>query len=575
MAEIGSQELASLTFCPDAETAYTDGRQIVCPLPPMDATYEDYQVLRGQVIHEVGHLRRPEIFQIVKDRGINMRSKLGTLLNQVEDRVQETITAADHVGDAASLDRLHSISVRKQVKMLADKGLPVDCNREVTHKLWAAMYVGIMGCPWLKGTAVAVHENLPGVGRILPETLTLIEELRSEGWGERINNAALSPMGALELARELKQRLFPGDVTVEEHPTGGAGSRGKGGSDAKDGHGVDGVEGDKLVVVPWHLLTLSDHDDSKDESKVSAHPQHIDWTGKTYKNRVPDLLTNISEVDEFSDRISPVGKLISDSANGASFPSSLVGEVRRRLQAKTPCKWRNEKLEGKLDTRSIGRLILPTAGDGTFNRAVFKQKTPGLKLDVSMSILVDSSGSMTGSKYVNASVAALALNELCQRALRIPSEILGFTHGIGDANPRMYIHKTFDQRAVSKETLARTLGSESVHLLGNSDAEAVMYAVRRLRKQRTTRKVLIVLSDGAPADAKSGGMSGAYDNLKKIVSLIRKAGDVELYGIGIQDTNVREFYSAQAPVVSKPAEVAPALLNVLNDVLQKQPMGGT
>lgn len=557
VSDIGKSASATLRFDKGASTAYTDGRTITCPLPPIEATFEDYQVLRGQIIHEVGHLMRPEVFTLIKKNKISTKSKLGTLLNQIEDRVQEALVASKHKGDAISLDRLHSITARRQMQKLATEGIPDGSDTDTIAKLWGAMFVGIAGAKWMTEARRAAHSMLPIMRRMLPESLDWIDTLTREGWGQRINTPA-SVQEVYELSKELHKRLFPEDEPkdqpqeVEENP----------------------VEVQGGGTVPWWMLTLTDHDEDTNRDETEGHPSRIDWTGKEYNDRVPDLATDVKVFTKFSSSSNAYASSIRNAMGEGKFPASLVGEVRRRLQAKTRCRWRNEKLEGRLDIRSVGRLIMPQVGDGTYNRSVFKKKEPGLKLDVSVGILVDSSGSMSGPKYVNACISAMALNELCQRALRVPSEIIGFTHHCGSGCPQLLVHKPFSTKAISKDKLASTMGSATVNLSGNSDAEAVMFAVERLRKQTTARKVLIVLSDGAPADSKHHSMSDAYDNLKKIISLVRKAGDVELYGIGIADTNVRQFYSANAPVVNDSQDIAPALLNVLSDVLQKRPDGG-
>lgn len=567
VAYIGRGQSAVLCFDAKATTAYTDGRTITCPLPPMDASHEDFLVLRGQIIHEVGHLMRPEVFDLLKDKKVDTKTKFGILINQIEDRVQEASVAGAHRGDMVSLDRLHSITTRRGHAKLTTEGLAPQCDVDATSKLWATMIIGITGARWMTETIKAVTSGNCIVNRFLPEVAGWVETLEKEGWGAKISKPMSVPE-VYDLALSLFKRLFPDDPDPEEQAKKAA-ARGAGktaGEAEKDGESVGGT-------IPWWLVTLTNHTDDDDSRESRMHPSRIDWTGKEYNGRVPDLITDIGVINEFSGHGSHMSDIMRNIPEG-KFPSSLVGEARRRLQAKTRCRWRNEKQDGRLDTRSVGRLVLPQVGDGTFNRSIFKKKDPGLKLDVSVSILVDSSGSMNGSKYVNASIAAMALNELCQRALRVPSEIIGFSHSSGSGTPQMYIHKSFSQRALSRDTLANTLGSRTVKLDGNSDAEAVMYAVGRIRKQHTARKVVVVLSDGSPADSKAESMDVAFDNLKKIISLVRKSGDVELYGIGISDDNVRKFYSKNAPVVENPSDIATAVLDVLSDVLQKRPDGG-
>ena len=100
---------------------------------------------------------------------------------------------------------------------------------------------------------------------------------------------------------------------------------------------------------------------------------------------------------------------------------------------------------------------------------------------------------------------------------------------------------------------------------GNADADAVMWAYRRLRERKEPRKLLIVLSDGAPACAFSGG--GAHSSLLAVTNRIQKEGIVELFGLGIESTAVRLYYNNHA-VIRDTAEINEALLTVLKEGIQ-------
>lgn len=290
-------------------------------------------------------------------------------------------------------------------------------------------------------------------------------------------------------------------------------------------------------------------------------PSRIDWTGKTstgapiYYNR--EVITKPS---------------VSDSgiaaASARPFPAALVGEVRRLLQAKARVRFDHERLDGRLDGRNIGRVLMPQVGDGTYNRSIFRQRVPTDTLNCALTILVDCSGSMSGEKIHAATEAAMALNDLASTALRVPSEVLGFSTSNRDT-PHLIEFKTFAERRVNRGLVgARMAQVESGHMMrGNADGDSLMSAAQRIRNRREARRIIIVLSDGSPAEGANGSCS--YTNLKCAIAGIRKSG-IEVYGIGIMDTNVRDFYSPKAPVINDAGEVPAALITVLTDVLQKK-----
>jgi cobalamin biosynthesis protein CobT len=99
------------------------------------------------------------------------------------------------------------------------------------------------------------------------------------------------------------------------------------------------------------------------------------------------------------------------------------------------------------------------------------------------------------------------------------------------------------------------------HSSGNNDSDAVHWAWQQVLKRRESRKILIVLSDGAPTDSWKGH---AHKNLKFVTNAIEKDGRVELYGVGIMSEAVRHYYT-NYKVLYSPEEINNTLFNVIKE----------
>ncbi|RWJ03394.1 IPT/TIG domain-containing protein [Mesorhizobium sp.] len=253
-------------------------------------------------------------------------------------------------------------------------------------------------------------------------------------------------------------------------------------------------------------------------------------------------------------------------------------DIERMLAAQSQVRNMAGYRSGRLHAPNLHRLI---AGD---DRIFFKREEHTSK-DTAVTLLIDNSGSMKGSKVRTAMVGAYALATTLER-VRIPHEILGFTtgdwgslpHSINEAMQEEYqksgvrfqrtlpiimpIYKSFDERINSevKKRIAFTANAQR-NLQGNIDGESLEYAAIRLSKRREKRKVIIVLSDGHPA-----GAEYADGHLKLTVEKLTKAG-FDLVGIGIEDNAVRHFYP-KSVVLNNVQQLPGEIMKELRTILQ-------
>lgn len=573
-------------FDPNVPGPCTDGHTIRVPPLPEDASQDDLTLLRHAVIHECGHHLRPEAFAIAKSERLKPNSPLMVLLNIVEDAAQERASAVRWRGDRASLAAGHRTMCSRQIAKVASDGPPAKPAPDEAHKYAAAVGVTLVaGSDWSPDMVAMAAPWAAALDVRMPGTAQLFTDLIREGWDARVR-AVDTVAEAYALAREMFARLFPGESeeeskqpekSEESDGDGDKAGKGKKAKGAKDGDGKatgagdgratergDGEDSDAGGVIPWELIYHSDHATPEDGASESGHAlTRIDFTGKSTEG-APTFHT--------SQKAEKVSATAGSTATARSypFPAPLINTVRRLLQARTRVRWDHERTEGRLDKRNLTRVVMPRVGDGTFNKSVFQRRAESMSLDVCVTVLVDCSGSMKrGGKYEKAAEAAMCLSDLAAGSLRVPCEILGFTTHHADDGPRYYEFKTYAERRVAREVIgARLLAirEDSRSLWGNADGDAVLWAASRMRDRREARRILVVLSDGSPTDAATGG--DADVNLTAAIRAVRAGGACEVYGIGILDSNVRRYYSPTAPVITDVAEIPAALVAVLSDVLQ-------
>jgi cobalamin biosynthesis protein CobT len=229
----------------------------------------------------------------------------------------------------------------------------------------------------------------------------------------------------------------------------------------------------------------------------------------------------------------------------------LQKDLERAISARSLSVWENGRRSGRLHSGNLSRLAV---GDGR----VFRKKHESTSKDVAVELVVDMSGSMWGGKIHTAAKAAYALASVLDR-LNIKSETICFTTGeiqdeakiekeerrLGKRFSRteslyMPVLKSFNERMQSTEVRNRFGWLPHCNTLRNNvDGECIEIAARRLMQRREAGKIMIVLSDGAPAC--DGGGASVFQHLKDTVVNIEKAG-VRVVGIGIQSEAVKQFY---------------------------------
>ncbi len=238
--------------------------------------------------------------------------------------------------------------------------------------------------------------------------------------------------------------------------------------------------------------------------------------------------------------------------------TKLANKLQRQLLAKQNRAWEFNLEEGLLDSSKLTRIIMDP-----YNSLSFKKEKDLDFKDTVVTLLIDNSGSMRGRPITIAAICADILSRTLERC-SVKVEILGFTtknwkggksreewnKNNKPKNPgrlndlRHIIYKSADTHwRQSKRNLGLML-KEGL-LKENIDGEAISWAFNRLKKRKEERKILMVISDGAPVDDSTLSVnSGDFleKHLKKVVKFIESKSEIEILAIGIGH-DVSRYYN--------------------------------
>ncbi|MFZ1416522.1 MAG: cobaltochelatase subunit CobT [Defluviicoccus sp.] len=260
----------------------------------------------------------------------------------------------------------------------------------------------------------------------------------------------------------------------------------------------------------------------------------------------------------------------------------LANRLQRRLLAKQMRAWEFDLDEGLLDAGRLARVVVDPLHPLSFKR---EKKTEFR--DTVVSLLIDNSGSMRGRPI---SVAAMSADVLARTLERcgVKVEILGFTTRawkggmsrelwVGNGRPkapgrlndlRHIIYKAADQ---PWRRARRNLGlmlREGL-LKENIDGEALVWAHGRLLARPEHRRILMVISDGAPVDdATLSANPGNYleRHLRQVIGWIEERSTVELTAIGIGHDVTR--YYRRAVTLVDPEDLGGAMMHNLSELFE-------
>ncbi len=247
-----------------------------------------------------------------------------------------------------------------------------------------------------------------------------------------------------------------------------------------------------------------------------------------------------------------------------SVVGRLANRLQRKLMAQQERTWEFDLEEGMLDAARLTRVIIDP-----YHALSFKQELDMEFRDTVVTLLLDNSGSMRGRPIMVAAMCADILARTLERC-SVKVEILGFTtrawkggqareKWLADGKPpspgrlndlRHIVYKKADApwRRVRKNL---GLMMREGLLKENIDGEALAWAHDRLMARREQRRILMVISDGAPVDDSTLSVNpGNYleRHLREVIGWIEKRSSVELLAIGIGH-DVTRYYKRAVTIV--------------------------
>ena len=335
----------------------------------------------------------------------------------------------------------------------------------------------------------------------------------------------------------------------------------------------------------------ADNEDGESEGEIVPNPlsgdnigkNNINYNYQVFSTRYDEIVnaTELCDEDELNRLRGTLDKQL-ENLQGAI--ARLANKLQRKLQAKQNRSWNFDLEEGMLDASKLARVITQPLFPLSY-----KQEKDMKFRDTIVTLLIDNSGSMRGRPITIAAICADIMARTLERC-GVKVEILGFTtkawkggqsreQWINAGKPtypgrlndlRHIIYKPADapwRRA--KNSLGLML-REGI-LKENIDGEALIWAHERLLGRVEDRKILMVISDGAPVDDTTlSSNSGNYLelHLKQVISFIENRSPVELVAIGIGH-DVTRYYD-KAVTLTDAEQLGGAVTEQLADLFNEE-----
>ena len=324
-------------------------------------------------------------------------------------------------------------------------------------------------------------------------------------------------------------------------------------------------------------------DSSQQDLKKKGRNSLKDIEYKTYTEEFDEIIKaeNLENAEELTRLRKNLDQQLLQLKN---FISKLANKLQRKLLAKQNRSWNFDLEEGLLDTSKLPRIIMDP-----FNSLTFKKEKDIEFKDTLVTILIDNSGSMRGKPISVAAICADILSRTLERCA-VKVEILGFTtkHWKGGLSRekwmknekptlpgrlndlRHIVYKSADTPWRQAKNNMGLMLKEGL-LKENIDGEALKWAYNKMNRRKEDRKILMVISDGAPVDDSTLSTNTSdylESNLKKTVKWIENKTNIELLAIGIGH-DVTRYYN-QAVKITDVQDLGDVMINQLTDLFVKK-----
>jgi cobaltochelatase CobT len=322
---------------------------------------------------------------------------------------------------------------------------------------------------------------------------------------------------------------------------------------------------------------------------VFASPSRRNWDlspetdYKAYTTRFDEIVGSEELCDE--EELGRLRAYLDQQMGGLqNVVTRLANRLQRRLMAQQARSWDFDQEEGLLDAARLARVVVNPR-----HALSFKIERDTEFKDTIVSLLIDNSGSMRGRPIAIAAICADILARTLERC-GVATEILGFTtrgwkggqsreawlSAGRPANPgrlndlRHIVYKRADEPYRRARRNLGLMMREGL-LKENIDGEALLWAHNRLIARPEERRILMVISDGAPVDdstASANGGSYLERHLRQVIEWIEKRSTVELIAIGIGHDVTR--YYERAVTIMDADQLAGAMTEQLANLFESR-----
>ena len=340
---------------------------------------------------------------------------------------------------------------------------------------------------------------------------------------------------------------------------------------------------DKMGETDDSDKDLIETEASDDENNENANPiyepprEKIDnFHYKSFTKKFDEIIPapELCDADELVRLRSSLDKQLDNMDN---IISQLANRLQRKLMAQQKRWWEFNLEEGILDSARLSRVVVNPTQPLSYKREIESEFK-----DTIVSLLIDNSGSMRGRPITVAALSADILARTLERC-GVKVEILGFTtrswkggkareEWINKGRPpnpgrlneiRHIIYKSASNPWRRAKLNLGLMLREGI-LKENIDGEAIEWAHNRLLQRQENRKILMVISDGAPVDDSTlSTNSGSYldKHLRETIKEIEEQSKIELLAIGIGHDVTR--YYKQALTIVEADQLGGAMTNQL------------
>jgi cobaltochelatase CobT len=324
-------------------------------------------------------------------------------------------------------------------------------------------------------------------------------------------------------------------------------------------------------------------DGARPSRRESPFAHADDWGYKVFTTQYDEEIAaaDLCEAEELT-RLR--GFLDQQLASLAGVVSRLANKLQRLLMAQQNRHWEYDLEEGLLDASRLPRIVI----DPLYSLSFKREKDTDFR-DTVVTLLLDNSGSMRGRPIMVAAMCADILGRTLER-VGVKTEILGFTTRAwkgGQAREawlaagkpaapgrlndlRHIIYKAADEPWRRAKRNLGLMMREGL-LKENIDGEALTWAHNRLIARPEQRKILMVISDGAPVDDSTLSVNaGNYleKHLRKVIEEIESKSSVELTAIGIGH-DVTRYYQKAVTIVDA-EQLGGAMTEQLTDLFAEE-----